>query len=116
MRIIHHEHYQKPVLEFCIVSKSIFRKHKKFSYLHNFGRIVLVNKLVLTFSASINHAKAQPNLIILSRVVEYTTYRQTDTFVKTVFSDSGVSKRKDLMKISKVILHLKLIHWHIMRL
>ena len=29
------------------------------------------------------------NLIILSRVMPHTTYRQTDTFVKTVFSDSG---------------------------
>ena len=34
-------------------------------------------------------ALAQFNLIILSRVIEYMTYRQTDTFVKTTFSDSG---------------------------
>ena len=51
----------------------------------------LVNKLVLTFPASIKYAKSQLNPIILSRVIEYTTYkdRQRDTFVKTVFSDSG---------------------------
>ena len=47
----------------------------------------LVNELVLTFSAPI--ISAQFNLIIPSRVIEYRTYyRQADTFVKTVFSDS----------------------------
>ena len=50
----------------------------------------MVNELVLTFSAPIKCAKAQFNLIILSRVMPHTTYyRQTDTFVKTLFSDSG---------------------------
>ena len=34
------------------------------------------------------------------------------TFVKTVFFTQGVSKRKDLMKISKVIFHIKLIPSH----
>ena len=41
---------------------------------------------------------------------------ETDTFVKTVLSDSGVSKRKDLMKIPKVIFHIKPIPSHIMRI
>ena len=50
----------------------------------------LVNELVLTVSAPTKCAQAQFNLIILSRVIEYTTYyRQTDTSVKIVFSDSG---------------------------
>ena len=50
----------------------------------------LVNELVLTFAAPIKYAKAQFNPIILSRVIEYRIYyRQTDTFVKTGFSDSG---------------------------
>ena len=74
----------------------------------------VVNELVLTFSAPIKCADVQFNLIILSRVMPHAKYyrqtdRQTDTFVKTVFSDSGVSKRKDLMKISNVIFHIKLI-------
>ena len=38
----------------------------------------LVNELVLTFSAPIKCTKAQFNLIILSRVMPHTTYRQTD--------------------------------------
>ena len=45
-------------------------------------------------------------------VMPHMTYRQTDTFVKTLLSDSGVSKRKDLMKISKVIFHIKPIPSH----
>ena len=48
-------------------------------------------------------------LVLVVVVIEYSTYyyRQTDTFVKTTFSD-----RKDLMKISKVIFHIKLIPSH----
>ena len=46
------------------------------------------------------------------RQTDRRTDRQTDTFVKTLFSDSGVSKRKDLMKISKVIFHIKPILSH----
>ena len=38
------------------------------------------------------------------------------TFVKTIFLIQGVSKRKDLMKISKVIFHIKPIPSHIMRM
>ena len=49
----------------------------------------LVNEHVLPFSVSIKYAKAQFNSIILSRVNEYTTYyKQTDTHVKPVISDS----------------------------
>ena len=46
-----------------------------------------MNELVFTFSAPINYAKAQFNPIIISRVIEYTTYyyyMEADTFVKTV--------------------------------
>ena len=38
-----------------------FQKHKKCCYFHNFGRLCLVKKLVLTFSAPIKYAKAQFN-------------------------------------------------------
>ena len=56
-----------------------FQKHKKWSSFLNFGWIWLVNEFVLTFSALIKCAQAQFNLIILSRVIEYTIYyRQTD--------------------------------------
>ena len=50
----------------------------------------VVNELVLTFSAPIKYAKAHFNRIILSRVIECTTYyyMQTDTFIKTVLSGS----------------------------
>ena len=79
------KHYPKPVLEILI-----FQKHKKWSSFLNFGWIWLVNELGLTFSAQIKCAQAQFNLIILSRVIEYTTTIQTDrNFRKTVFSDSG---------------------------
>ena len=37
-------------------------------------------------------------------------------FNKTVFSDSGVSKRKDLMKIPKAIFHIKSILSHIIKM
>ena len=33
--------------------------------------------------------------------------RQTDTFVKSLFFTQGVSERKDLMRIPKVIFHIK---------
>ena len=47
----------------------------------------LVNELGLTFSAPIKYSKTQFNWIILSRVIEYTTfyYRQIDIFVKKHF-------------------------------
>ena len=61
-------------------------------------------------------AKCPSNPIILSRVFVSTDARQTDTFLKTVFSDSGVSKRKDLMKIPKVIFHIKPIPSYMMRM
>ena len=85
-----YEHYQKPVLKFLIFSKSYSQKHKSSAQSLNFDWMWLVNELVHTFSAPIMCAKAQFNLIILSRVMQHTTYyRQTDTFVKTVFPDSG---------------------------
>ena len=53
----------------------------------------LINELILTFSAPIKYAKTHFIPMILSRVIKYTTYRQTDrqidTFIKTVFSYSG---------------------------
>ena len=89
-----YEHYEKLVLEFLIFSKSYFQKHKSSAKSLNFDWMWLVNDLVLTFSAPIKCAKGQFNLIILSRVMPHTTYyrqtdRQTETFVKTVFSGSG---------------------------
>ena len=104
-----------------------FQKHKSSAQSLNFDWMWLVNELVLTFSAPIKCAKAQFNLIILSRVMPHTTYyRQTDrqTDRKTdgqtdrhfrknpFFLTQGVSKRKDLMKISKVIFHIKPIPSH----
>ena len=94
------------ILDFWIFPKSFFQKHKKCSYVHNFGRIWLFNELVLNFSTSIKYAKAQFNPIILSRVIEYTTYyyyRQTDTFVKSVFSDSWRLKTQRYDKNSESI-------------
>ena len=62
----------------CYEEKSFFQNKEMSSFLI-FGWIWLVNELVLTFSAPIKCAQAQLNLIILSRVIEYTTYyRQTD--------------------------------------
>ena len=46
------------------------------------------------------------------RQTDRRTDRQTDTFVKTLFRTQGVSKRKDLMKFSKVIFHIKPIPSH----
>ena len=110
------EHYQKPVLEFLIFSKSYFQKHKSSAQSLNFDWMWLVIDLVITFSAPIKYAKAQFNLIILSRVMPHTTYynRQTDRHFRKnpFFLTQGVSKRKDLMKISKVIFHIKPIPSH----
>ena len=81
-----------------------FQKHKKCSYFHNFGRMRLVNELVLSFLAPIKYAKAQLNLIILSRAIEYTTNmqtgRHTDMFVKTILSYSIglISERTDVLR------------------
>ena len=78
----------------------------------------LMNLSLLIGSDKVCQSSIQSDNFILSGVIEYTTnyqyyyIRQTDTFVKTVFSDSGISKRKDLMKISKVIFHIKLIPSH----
>ena len=97
--------------------KSYFQKYKSSAQSLNFDWILLVNELILTFTAPIKCTKAQLNLKILSRVMPHTTYyRQTDTFVKTVFLTQGVSKRNDLMKISKVIFHKKPIPSHMMRM
>ena len=57
-------------------------------YFNNFSWMWLVNELFITFSV-------------------------TDTFVKTVFLIQGVSKRKDLMKILKVIFYIKPIPSHL---
>ena len=60
---------------------SFFKKHKKCFYFNNFDGMWLVNEVVLNFSTPIKYAKAQFNPMILSRVIEYTTYynyRQTD--------------------------------------
>ena len=101
--------HANPAMPFLIFSKSYFQKHKSSAQSLNFDWMWLVNELVLNFSAPIKCAKAQFNLIILSRVMPHTTYyrqtdrqadrqtdrrtdRQTDTFVKTVFSDSGGSQ------------------------
>ena len=74
-----YKHYQKLVLKFLIFSKSYFQKHKSSAQSLNFVWMLLVNELVLTFSALIKCTKAQFNLIILSRVMPHTTYyRQTD--------------------------------------
>ena len=120
---------RKQYWNFEFFQKVFFEKHKKCSYFNNFCRMWLVNEPVLTFSAPIKYAKAQFNPIIPSRVIEYTTYRHTFIhtyihtfihsyihtyihtyfFVKPFFRTPGVSKRKDLMKISKVIFHIKLI-------
>ena len=86
-----------------------FQKHKKFFYFDNFCRMWLVNEIVPAFSVLIKYAKAQFNLIILLRVIEYTSYRQTNINSRKnhFFLTQGVSKRKDLMKILKVIFHIK---------
>ena len=85
MRTIRNQYWN-----FGFVSYNFFSKTQKCSCFNNFGQMWLVNELVEnTFSTSIKYAKSQFNPIILSKVINYTTYRQTDTFVKTVFSDSG---------------------------
>ena len=59
------------------------------------GQKWLVNELVLSFSTLKKSAKAQSNLMILSKVIAVTDddndndNRQTDTVVRTVFSQSG---------------------------
>ena len=79
---------------FGFFQEFFLKKIKTFSYFHNFGWMWLVNELLLTFSVPIKYDKAQFNPIILSRVIEYTTYyyyycRQIVTFLKAAFSDSG---------------------------
>ena len=87
----------------------LFKNYKKWSGFLNFGCIWLVNELVLTFSAPIKSAKAQFKLIILSRVIEYTTYRQTDRHFRKNHFFWLRGSQNDLMKISKVIFHIKQI-------
>ena len=78
------------------------------------GQKWLVNELVLSFWALKKCAKAQFNLMILSKVITLTDNdnndnRQRDTVVKTVFSQSGASKRGDLMKTEGVKFYTNLI-------
>ena len=61
------------------------------------GQKCLVNQLVLSFWALKKCAKAQSNLMILAKIIAVTDNdnddnRQTDTVVKTVFSQSGSLK------------------------
>ena len=63
-----------------------------------FGQIWLFNELVFTFSAPIKYAKAQFNPIILSKVI----VSSDGQFRKNRFFYSG-----DLIKIAKVIFHIK---------
>ena len=83
------------------------------SYFNNFGRMWLVNELVLTFWTPIKYAKAQFNLIILS------SYRAHDLLllqterhfrINRFFLTHGDSKHKDLMKISELIIYIKPTH------
>ena len=69
----------------------------------------LVNEIVHDFSTD---KVSQSSIQSDNSIKSYRIYGlQTDTFVKTVFSNSeGVSKRKDLMKISKVIFLIKPSH------
>ena len=62
------------------------------------GQKWLVNELVLSFSALKKSAKVQSNLMILSKVIAVTDddddnddddIQNTDTVVKTVFSQTG---------------------------
>ena len=73
------------------------------------GQKWLVNELVLSFWALKKSATAQSNLMILSKVIAVTDddndnnnndndNGETDTVVKTVFLNQGVSVRGDLMK------------------
>ena len=48
-----YEYYQKPIMQFFIFSTKEIQKHKKCSYFHKFGRMWLVNELILNFFASI---------------------------------------------------------------
>ena len=91
---------------FVFKKKKKFKNTKKCSYFLNFGQMWLVNELAFTFWAPLNYEKTQFNPIILSRVIVFTAYyyRQIDTFVKTVFSDSF---------ISNIIFHIKLIPSHL---
>ena len=83
----------------------------------------LVNELVLSFSALKKCAKAQSNLMILSKVIALTDddndndnddnndNRQTDTVVKTVFltHNQGFSRLGDLMKTGGINFYTNLI-------
>ena len=61
--------------------------------------------------------KGKSDPIILSKfIVLIDDRRQTDSGAKTVFSHLGVLKRGDLMKIGKVILHVKPLPSHTMRI
>ena len=86
------------------------------------GQKWLVNELVLSFWALKKSAKAQSNLMILSKVIAVTNdddneddndndddNRQTETVVKPVFCNQGVSKRGDLMKTEGVKFYTNLI-------
>ena len=97
-----------------IVSKSYFQKHKGSAQSLNFDWMWLVNELVLTFSAPIECAKAQFNLIILSRVIPHTTYyRQTDRhFRKNCFFWLRGSQNVKISWKFRVIFHIKPIPSH----
>ena len=86
---------------FLFFQKVIF-KNKSSAQSLNFDWMWLVNKIVLTFSAPIKCAKAQFNLIILSRVMPHTTYyRQTDNYYNMVVCESCHKKFLRERKIQK---------------
>ena len=93
----------------CSHKLAIFFKHQ-----------MPLTNLALFFLTPIKYAKVQSNPIILSRVIEYTTYyyyyyyyMQADRyFRKKFFFPSRISKREYLIKTSKVIFHIKPILSH----
>ena len=81
------------------------------------GQKWLVNDLNFSFWALKRCTKFQSNPKILSRIIRvYRRRKNRQTLVKAVFFTQGVSKRKDLMKIPKVIFHVKPIPLHMMRM
>ena len=87
-------------------SKSFFQNHKKCSYFENFGRMWLVNELVLTFSTSIKYAKYNSikscwvyDLLSESELVKFSLIES----VICIFTDSPVKK---------IFLTVKSVNYH----
>ena len=88
------------IIIFWIFPKSSFQKYKKWSYFRNYGRIWLVNELVLSVCAPIKCTKMHYNLIILFEIIvlitgNYKIEKLTD-MIRNPFFDLRKSEKVDI--------------------